>query len=203
MGLTWAQILSTRADNGLELTPECLPRILSCVANEVTSLLLDFRELRDAGDVFPIQGTVDIPRIAAENQQVVRLSPIAMDLKAIGADEVCRVHGQLETAFRYQCSRCLDEYDSPLCTSFDEQFSERVKQGDVHLVEGPQVDLTPYIEETVNLAIDFRPLCRDDCQGLCPVCGANLNHHQCNCDRTVHDPRWAALEGLLSKEEPE
>ncbi|WDL97396.1 YceD family protein [Alicyclobacillus sp. ALC3] len=166
-------------------------------------LLLDFRELHDAGDVLPIQGAVDIPRIAAENQQVIRLAPIACDLMAIGTAGICRVRGHLETLLRYECSRCLEEYDSPLVANFDEQFSERVRQDDVHLVEGSQVDLTPYIEEVVNLVIDFRPLCRDDCQGLCSVCGTNLNDHRCNCDRAVQDPRWAALEGLLSKDEPE
>jgi uncharacterized protein len=166
-------------------------------------LLLDFRVLAAAGDVLALRGEVDIPRIADENAQVEQLSPIETRLVATKEHEVCRVEGELRTSLRYQCSRCLDSYESLLETPFDESFTNAPGHEDAHVVEGTAVELDPYIEETVNLALEYRPLCRESCQGLCPVCGCNLNHETCNCDRQARDPRWAALEDLLLDDKPE
>lgn len=185
------------------MTPALPARILNGVVNEVTSLLLDVRDLHDGSGVLPIQGEVSIPRIVTENKQVQRIAPIEADLVATSDEGIYRVEGRLKTTLRYQCSRCLDEFESTVKMPFDEQFSERAKHEDVNIVKGSQVELDPLIEETVNLAVEYRPLCRADCRGLCPVCGINLNYEQCSCDRKVADPRWAALKDLLLKDEPE
>lgn len=166
-------------------------------------MLLDVRELDVGGGVLPIQGEVSISRIVAENKQVQRIAPIEADLVATSDEGICRVQGLLQTTLRYQCSRCLGEFESTVKMPFDEQFSERTKREDINVVKGWQVELDPYIEETVNLAVEFRPLCRADCRGLCPICGINLNHEQCSCDQKVTDPRWTALKDLLLKDEPE
>jgi uncharacterized protein len=61
---------------------------------------------------------------------------------------------------------------------------------------GKEIDLAPAVREQVLLQVPSSPLCRDDCQGLCPRCGKNLNDGDCGCDRAVVDPRWAALKGF-------
>jgi uncharacterized protein len=59
---------------------------------------------------------------------------------------------------------------------------------------GKVIDLDPVVREQLLLALPSYPVCREDCKGLCPVCGVNLNERDCGCDRRVPDPRWAALE---------
>lgn len=59
---------------------------------------------------------------------------------------------------------------------------------------GKEIDLDPIVREQLLLAVPGYPLCREDCQGLCPACGQNLNERACGCDRRVPDPRWAGLE---------
>jgi uncharacterized protein len=59
---------------------------------------------------------------------------------------------------------------------------------------GKEIELDPLVREQILLALPGYPLCREDCKGLCPVCGQNLNERECGCDRRVPDPRWAGLE---------
>ena len=62
--------------------------------------------------------------------------------------------------------------------------------------EGTEVDLTPLVYEQVMLALPTRPLCGEECRGLCPQCGINRNSGQCACATEAGDPRWAALRNL-------
>lgn len=64
---------------------------------------------------------------------------------------------------------------------------------------GKVLDLDPSVREALLLALPPYPVCREDCKGLCPKCGNDLNAGECGCDRTVPDPRWAALEKLRPK----
>jgi uncharacterized metal-binding protein YceD (DUF177 family) len=67
---------------------------------------------------------------------------------------------------------------------------------------GKEIDLTPSVREQILLQIPSSPLCGEECKGLCPKCGKDLNEGECGCDRTVMDPRWGALKGIqLEKKE--
>jgi uncharacterized protein len=68
--------------------------------------------------------------------------------------------------------------------------------------QGKEIDLAPAIREQILLSVPPSPLCGEECKGLCPKCGKDLNEGECGCDRTVLDPRWAALKGIqLAKKE--
>jgi DUF177 domain-containing protein len=67
---------------------------------------------------------------------------------------------------------------------------------------GKEIDLSSAVREQILLQIPSSPLCREDCLGLCPKCGKDLNEGECGCDRAVMDPRWAVLKGIqLQKKE--
>ena len=72
---------------------------------------------------------------------------------------------------------------------------------DEETYEGKEIDLSPAVREQVLLSVPASPLCREDCLGLCPKCGKDLNEGDCGCDRSVIDPRWAALKGIQLKKE--
>jgi len=61
---------------------------------------------------------------------------------------------------------------------------------------GKVIELDPLVREQLLLALPGYPVCREDCKGLCSVCGANLNDRECGCDRHVPDPRWAGLKNV-------
>jgi DUF177 domain-containing protein len=83
-----------------------------------------------------------------------------------------------------------DQITGPVAGSFDPGQAEE----DVY--KGKVIDLDPIVREQLLLAVPTYPVCKDDCKGLCPVCGANLNDRECGCDRHVPDPRWAGLKNV-------
>jgi uncharacterized protein len=125
-------------------------------------------------------------------------------------------HGKLELSV--PCGRCLqpvaldapvdfgltlvpsDEYvDEPRADKDDEKKvkgSFEPQAADEELYSGKVIDLDPILREQILLALPGYPVCKDDCKGLCHVCGANLNDRECGCDRHVPDPRWAGLKNV-------
>jgi DUF177 domain-containing protein len=67
---------------------------------------------------------------------------------------------------------------------------------DEETYSGKVIDLDSIVREQIALALPGYPVCQDDCKGLCPVCGTNLNDRDCGCDRHVPDPRWAGLKNI-------
>jgi DUF177 domain-containing protein len=70
---------------------------------------------------------------------------------------------------------------------------------DVDFYDTDEIDLGTVIETETTLALPMKPLCRDECQGLCPVCGGNRNLVQCSCQQRAPDPRLAALKDLAAR----
>ena len=105
------------------------------------------------------------------------------------------------------CARCLEPVERDLEFSYSEVFrrsdQEPLEDDLVRetVYEGDEIDLGEGFLEQLLLALPMRELCRSDCKGLCPRCGANLNQGDCGCDRTVVDPRLARLAELLRQGE--
>ena len=79
---------------------------------------------------------------------------------------------------------------------FDEMYQPTVHDAEAYEIENDQINLLPMVRENILLALPLGPLCREDCPGFCPNCGADLAEAACGCDTTIKDPRWSALEGL-------
>ena len=122
-----------------------------------------------------------------------------------------RVKGELETSLEVACARCLDPVVHPVERSFDllyrplgtdsghEELSVTDAEAEIGYYEGQGLLLEDTLREQVLLALPLRTICREDCKGLCPHCGKNLNEDQCSCVDDVEDPRWAALKEIRTK----
>ncbi|GBD26084.1 hypothetical protein HRbin30_01411 [bacterium HR30] len=101
------------------------------------------------------------------------------------------------------CARCLESYPFSFATDFSlvllpqEELPPNMEltQDDLDLAyyEGEEIDLSPIVAEHILLALPTRPLCSEECRGLCPSCGVNRNFERCDCEANRVDPRWAAL----------
>ena len=112
------------------------------------------------------------------------------------------VNGSVTADFGDQCRRCLKPVVDHLDVRIAELYQREVTDPDAYLLEGEQLNLVPLVREHLLLALPDAPLCRPDCPGLCPVCGAdksNPDEAECGCSVGASDPRWAALEGLRDK----
>lgn len=95
-------------------------------------------------------------------------------------------HGRFEGQVRSTCRRCLTEFVMPVVQSVEAMFSPNPELQDdpsVYPLAEPRarVDVRPAVREALALAVDAFPLCREDCRGLCPRCGADLNRGACEC----------------------
>ncbi len=109
-------------------------------------------------------------------------------------------HATIEGDVELECRRCLGEASGHVSDEAHLIFAEAGAEGveddpDVYLVDerASELDLRPALREQWLLNVPGYALCRDDCKGLCPTCGAELNLGDCGCVTTSADPRWAAL----------
>lgn len=113
-----------------------------------------------------------------------------------------RVSGEIRGTRLFVCDRCLAEVEAQERYPFTEDFHREGDADDLdaNALGEDGIDLAPIVRDVVIAALPIRNLCRPDCKGLCPKCGADLNQDDCGCDREVVDPRLAALKDLLMKE---
>ncbi len=100
------------------------------------------------------------------------------------------------------CDRCLTEFDRELAFSFEYTLVKELQDEEIQgylLVEGDFLDLDELCTSDIILNLPLKFLCKEDCKGLCSVCGCNLNLSDCDCLNSQIDPRFAALRGLLDK----
>lgn len=122
-----------------------------------------------------------------------------------------RLTGKVTTTLECACSRCLEPYEVPVAEKFDVMFlpasentvpdDHEVKDDDVgaSFYKDDQIDLGDLMREQFYLVLPMKPLCRPDCQGLCPSCGVNRNRETCTCQTTWVDPRMEALRRLTER----
>lgn len=101
-----------------------------------------------------------------------------------------------------ECRRCLRPVAGVLRTRVRELYRPRPpgeppdEDEETYPLSGELLDLKPLVRDAILLDLPIAPLCRDDCAGLCPTCGADLNDGPCACPPASGDPRWAALDAL-------
>ena len=122
-------------------------------------------------------------------------------------DEV-ELIGSVKTTLETVCARCLKPVAVPVSADFDERFTTSVSWGreDQHelasddlnlsIFDGTSIDLDQLVREQLVLAKPAHTLCRESCQGLCPVCGADRNTAACKCAAQQVDSRWEKLKDL-------
>ena len=152
----------------------------------------------------------DVPQ-EGESYRVVAPLELGFDVEKDKA--LFRLIGRVRTVLELSCGRCVEPLRLPVDASFDVRYhpqSEAVEPAGEHEVgEGDlddayyrddQIDLDELVQEQLYLVLPMKPLCRDDCRGLCPECGTNLNTGTCNCRHEWTDPRLEALKGLVKDE---
>ncbi len=143
-----------------------------------------------------------------------KVSPAQVFLTVTYTGEGVLVTGELETDYTTNCSRCLEPAKTKIELKFQEEFrqvppeklyelietqKERVldeEELNVDYFSGNELDLNHFLREMLVLALPLKVVCHEECPGLCPSCGKNLNHEQCDCEDTDIDPRLIKLEQL-------
>lgn len=136
---------------------------------------------------------------------VQRIDPIQVFAKAVATKRMCELSGTAETNVLYRCSRCLVDVQEHISADLHEMFShspltKEQEEADVAFVQGDEIELDAFVEQAVLLAMSPKPLCKNDCAGLCVLCGVNRNEQTCACKESEVDPRLEVLANLLDKQ---
>jgi uncharacterized protein len=143
-------------------------------------------------------------RLELPEDEIEVSGEVKLDL-ALGISGVLvTARGSVTAPARLQCSRCLEPFESELEADFEVVF----RRGGDGLLPEDEDDVPVFLgdewvafdeaaRESLLLVVPMKPLCRDACRGLCPVCGTNLNGSECGCPREQTDSRWDGLRNLL------
>jgi uncharacterized protein len=134
-------------------------------------------------------------------------APIAVSISHYRAGTDLFFAGRLKAHTVATCARCAEDFDSssesafrlvmaPKSVGMETDPGLRADDLEFSLYDGDEIDLGPLVREQLLLALATRPLCKDDCRGLCAHCGINLNRGQCQCRAQAPDPRLAVLRSM-------
>ena len=160
------------------------------------ALLVNAAELlRDPGTRKHISDVVQPADIDAESPAIIGDVTVEIDMEST-VDDI-GLSGTISIPWMGHCRRCLKPLTETLSVDVEERYADEPgPDDDAFPIERGQIDLRPMVREEVLLAIDEARLCRDDCPGLCPVCGKDVSVEPCECDSTLVDDRWAVLDQL-------
>lgn len=180
-------------------------------------MFLDIKDLevrpREFEEDFP-PGVLDL------GQDVRQRTP----LKAVGRAELVEEHhgkheiiqdirlrGRVTAGLELQCARCLEAVPQNVDRKFEllyrplgvdagrDELSVTDAEAEIGYYQGEGILLEDVLREQLLLALPLKTVCREDCKGLCPRCGKNLNQEQCSCTVPMEDPRWEALKDIRSR----
>jgi uncharacterized protein len=165
------------------------------MANAASALRVNAIELlRSPGSLREVAATLPADAVGVEDARVS--GDVEVALTATSSVDGIVVHGTVSTPWHGQCRRCLSDVAGVAAALVEEIYQVDPRLDDAVAIVGDQIDLAPVVREYVLLDLPEAPLCRDDCAGICPQCGADRNESPCSCDTAVTDLRWSALEGL-------
>jgi uncharacterized protein len=138
-------------------------------------------------------------------------APVSLHIKVVKDKQRYRLAGQLVTTLELCCGRCVENFALPVDVAFDLAYAPHTVntgEGEVEIEEDDLttayyrddvIDLADLMREQFYLVLPMKPLCTEECRGLCPMCGTNLNRSSCQCVAEWDDPRLAPLKSLRGK----
>jgi uncharacterized protein len=168
-------------------------------------MILDLREF----ETFPAHTLLegDPENFVIDYEGLTKVNKVShkLDIQQSGEEYFCQ--GKVSASVTIECSRCLklferhldEKTDFIVCSKPDEEEKENIPDNEDYayfIGSDIQVDITDITRQAIILAVSMKPLCNENCRGLCQDCGANLNDSTCNCSKETIDPRWEGLKNL-------
>lgn len=174
-------------------------------------MLVDVQHVPREGQV--IDRSMDPSALPVDTREFRVAMPVEVSGRLVKADgQAYRLRGRLSTEIEVPCVRCLEAFHMVVREELDllylpqsrnvaadgaEDRGLDAEELAVSFYKDEQIDLTHMVWEQIVLSLPMKPICKDDCAGLCPECGVNRNTTRCACAPDDTDPRWQALKGLL------
>lgn len=140
--------------------------------------------------------------IKTESTNIEFMEPVVFDIKAQNTGSGIRIKGHIKSSLKLICSRCLNEFSFPVDWAIDEIFYKPpAPEEEAYTMKDTTIDLGPPTEEEFVLAIPMKPLCKEACEGICPICGEPINAKHKPHKEVKIDTRLEVLKKLLEEQD--
>lgn len=167
-------------------------------------MLLDITHIfENEGETLPFAFGLDLSDVQI-NGVFPFSEPVPMRGKVQNVAQTVFLTAEAAFDLKVPCDRCAEEYEQQHRYTFSHPLAMQLRQEEQDeylLVPDGQLDLAALLHADVLLALPSKYLCKDDCKGLCPVCGTNFNNGSCRCNQRQTDPRFEVLRQLIDKDE--
>jgi uncharacterized protein len=129
--------------------------------------------------------------------------PVVFSGQFFKVEDSILLTGTLKYTCDEQCARCLKEYRNTVEANVEALVVKDLSEDDIDseqlkiVEEDGCVNLDEAIKQTIYLSMPMKSICKEDCKGICPNCGVNLNIEECKCKKDLTDPRFEKLKDLL------
>lgn len=166
--------------------------------------ILELRKTHGAREQVVHDGPLSLGELRLEG-------PAHVDLRLNNAASRILVRGEISGNVVVECARCAEPFTAPVQATIDEEYlpadspeaaeEEASPWSDLNVYRDDEreIDLTEVLRQNVIAALPIQALCREDCRGLCPMCGENRNRASCACQTTEIDPRLQPLRDLQQR----
>lgn len=172
-------------------------------------MLIDLEELfkkDNSGKEFDLELDYDVYNCGAGSFRIKQKSLLHIELFHFKGGHFT-AKGNVSLTVDIPCDRCLEPVEQSFNISFDKEFdldrvvledeNENETEEAIFITDDHKLDVSKIIDDELMIAWPSKILCKEDCKGLCHICGHNLNAGDCGCDRVVLDPRMAAIQDIF------
>lgn len=156
---------------------------------------LNLIELEEGISFKEVKSKIGFQNLNFRNQEIKTPDPFELELNIYNSEETFTFTGKLKGELILECSRCLEEFTYFVNVDIQEELPKE------NIEDINNVEINDLLKNNIFLSLPIKPLCSEDCRGLCSVCGQNLNHGQCECETETTDPRMAKLKELIDNED--
>lgn len=149
-----------------------------------------------------IKEQLDLKKFSDSYETYDILEPIEVSGMLDMAGDIIYLDGTVLGTIRLTCSRCLKAFSYNFQIELHERLTNNPesKDDEVIFINNDKLDLTEIVENNIIMSLPIQRLCSEDCKGICPSCGKDLNFDSCNCQSNEVDPRLAKLKDLFSND---
>jgi len=176
--------------------------MLTCGAG--ISLKIDFANIVET---LGARGRYAISENVAQTESFACIGRAVGELQVENTGSLLLLRGELRATLRLACTRCLGALERPITITIEEEFSTGQTEPDVATMDRDEpeasamsdfvLDVFEFVRQQILVHVPIASICREDCRGICPRCGQNLNEKDCDCAVEPDDSPWARLSDLL------
>ncbi|MGM0410127.1 MAG: YceD family protein [Bacillota bacterium] len=161
---------------------------------ELVNFSLDLSNMDDVGNTKEFKVDLIFDDLEFRSQKIGIPEALHLDLKVYNTNNTFLLTGKLSGYIKLRCSRCLEKFKKEININIEKE----IEKSEIENLDNVKID--EILKNNIFLNIPIKPLCDEDCKGLCPKCGQNLNKGDCDCDTETVDPRLAKLENFFDDE---